>query len=98
VSLYWSEARDLSPYVQGEQPGSRACCPQYAGRPPGPAVDRLREALVSYHKVAPEQVFVGNGSEEVLACAFAGLLSSPRPCSSDSFYPVYCRLLGSITT
>jgi len=31
---------------------------------PDPQSSRLREALAEYHRVAPEQVFVGNGSDE----------------------------------
>jgi histidinol-phosphate aminotransferase len=52
--------------------------------------------VAGYHGVAPEQVFVGNGSDEVLAHAFAGLLKQPIlfPDVTYSFYPVFCRLLG----
>jgi histidinol-phosphate aminotransferase len=43
-----------------------------------------------------DQVFVGNGSDEVLAHAFAGLLKHDAPLLfpdiTYSFYPVYCRL------
>ena len=34
---------------------------------PDPQASALRDALATYHKVRPEQVFVGNGSDEVLA-------------------------------
>jgi histidinol-phosphate aminotransferase len=65
---------------------------------PDPQSTRLREVLAEYHGVVPEQVFVGNGSDEVLAHAFAALLKQPRPVLfpdvTYSFYPVYCRLLG----
>lgn len=65
---------------------------------PDPQSMRLREALAAYHQVAPEQVFVGNGSDEVLAHAFAALLKKAEPLRfpdvTYSFYPVYCRLLG----
>ena len=65
---------------------------------PDPKSTRLREALAEYHGVAPEQVFVGNGSDEVLAHAFAALLKQPKPLLfpdvTYSFYPVYCRLFG----
>ena len=64
---------------------------------PDPQSIRLREALAKYHGVEPEEVFVGNGSDEVLAHAFAALLKQPRPVRfpdvTYSFYPVYCRLL-----
>ena len=65
---------------------------------PDPQSTRLREALAKHHGVAPEQVFVGNGSDEVLAHAFAALLKQPKPVLfpdvTYSFYPVYCRLWG----
>jgi histidinol-phosphate aminotransferase len=65
---------------------------------PDPQSTRLRGALADYHKVAPDQVFVGNGSDEVLAHAFAALLKQTAPLRfpdvTYSFYPVYCRLLG----
>ena len=65
---------------------------------PDPQSTRLRETLADYHGIAPAQVFVGNGSDEVLAHAFAALLKQPRPLLfpdvTYSFYPVYCRLLG----
>jgi histidinol-phosphate aminotransferase len=65
---------------------------------PDPQSIALREALADYHKVSVEQVFVGNGSDEVLAHAFAALLKQARPLLfpdvTYSFYPVYCKLLG----
>jgi histidinol-phosphate aminotransferase len=65
---------------------------------PDPEASALREALARYHGVRPEQVFVGNGSDEVLAHAFAALLKHDRPLLfpdiTYSFYPVYCRLFG----
>ena len=63
---------------------------------PDPEAVALRQALAAYHKVALEQVFVGNGSDEVLAHAFAALLKHEAPLKfpdiTYSFYPVYCRL------
>ena len=65
---------------------------------PDPQASALRAALAAYHKVRPEQVFVGNGSDEVLAHAFAALLKHDAPLLfpdiTYSFYPVYCRLFG----
>src|SRR5712672_2397336 len=63
---------------------------------PDPQATALRAALAAYHRVRPEQVFVGNGSDEVLAHAFAALLKHDAPLLfpdiTYSFYPVYCRL------
>jgi histidinol-phosphate aminotransferase len=65
---------------------------------PDPQAIALRTALATYHHVRPEQVFVGNGSDEVLAHAFAALLKHDAPLLfpdiTYSFYPVYCRLFG----
>lgn len=65
---------------------------------PDPGSDRLRAAIAQVHGVAPEQVFVGNGSDEVLAHAFLALLKQPAPLwfpdITYSFYPVYCGLYG----
>jgi histidinol-phosphate aminotransferase len=65
---------------------------------PDPQATALRETLAAYHGVAPDQVFVGNGSDEVLAHAFAALLRHDAPLLfpdiTYSFYPVYCRLFG----
>jgi histidinol-phosphate aminotransferase len=65
---------------------------------PDPTAMGLREALAAYHHVTPAQIFVGNGSDEVLAHAFVALLKHPAPLLfpdiTYSFYPVYCRLFG----
>jgi histidinol-phosphate aminotransferase len=70
---------------------------------PDPEASALREALAGYHGVAPSQVFVGNGSDEVLAHAFAALLKHEAPLRfpdvTYSFYPVWARLYGvDVTT
>lgn len=65
---------------------------------PDPNADSLRQAIADYHRVEPKNVFVGNGSDEVLAHAFQALLKHARPILfpdiSYSFYPVYCGLYG----
>lgn len=65
---------------------------------PDPNSDRLREAIGAFHGVAANQVFVGNGSDEVLAHAFQALLKHDLPILfpdvTYSFYPVYCGLYG----
>ncbi|MDF9434699.1 histidinol-phosphate transaminase [Chromohalobacter israelensis] len=63
---------------------------------PDPSATALREALAETYDVATEQVFVGNGSDEVLALAFQAFFRQSRPllmpAISYSFYPVYCKL------
>lgn len=56
----------------------------------------LVEAIAAYEGVDPDCVFVGNGSDEVLAFAFAALYDGPVefPDITYSFYPVYCKLFG----
>jgi histidinol-phosphate aminotransferase len=65
---------------------------------PDPEATALRGALAAYHGVRPEQVFVGNGSDEVLAHAFVALLRQDAPLLfpdiTYSFYIVWCRLFG----
>jgi len=65
---------------------------------PDPHASALREAIATHYDVAPEQVFVGNGSDEVLAHTFQALLKHDElllfPDITYSFYPVYCRLYG----
>jgi histidinol-phosphate aminotransferase len=65
---------------------------------PDPNADSLKAALARRHGVQSNQVFVGNGSDEVLAHAFQALLKHDRelwfPDVTYSFYPVYCGLYG----
>ncbi len=65
---------------------------------PDPNGERLKQAVAAFHGVRAEQVFVGNGSDEVLAHAFYGLFQHDQPLLfpdiSYSFYPVYCGLYG----
>lgn len=78
-------------------------------RYPDPESSDLRAALASAHGLTIDEVFVGNGSDEVLALAFMAYFSdvgrseaavSQRaalqfPEISYSFYPVYCGLYGT---
>ncbi len=63
---------------------------------PDPGADVLKQTIADYYQLQPEQVFVGNGSDEVLAHLFQGLLKHERPILfpdiTYSFYPVYCGL------
>ena len=63
---------------------------------PDPEGESLRETIAAYHKIKPEQIFLGNGSDEVLAHIFFGLFQHGEPILfpdiTYSFYPVYCGL------
>ncbi len=65
---------------------------------PDPTSQALREVIAAREGLDLGQVFVGNGSDEVLGIAFRALLQHERPLRfpdiSYSFYPVYCRLFG----
>jgi histidinol-phosphate aminotransferase len=65
---------------------------------PDPHASSLREAIATRYNVAREEVFVGNGSDEVLAHIFQALLKHDAPLLfpdiTYSFYPVYCGLYG----
>lgn len=65
---------------------------------PDPDCVQLKQAIADFYAIGPEQVFVGNGSDEVLAHAFHAFFQQGRPLLfpdiSYSFYPVYCGLYG----
>ena len=65
---------------------------------PDPNADRLRAAIAEFHGLHVGQVFVGNGSDEVLAHVFQALLKHDAPLLfpdiTYSFYPVYAGLYG----
>jgi histidinol-phosphate aminotransferase len=65
---------------------------------PDPNSDQLKQVIAEYHGLDATQVFVGNGSDEVLAHAFQALLKHDQsilfPDITYSFYPVYCGLYG----
>lgn len=67
-------------------------------RYPDPESTALREALAARLGLAPAQVFVGNGSDEVLAFAFAAFFDPAKPLLfpdiTYSFYKVYAKLYG----
>lgn len=69
---------------------------------PDPQASELTQALAGYHGLAADQVFVGNGSDEVLAHAFNAFFRQAAPLLmptvSYSFYQVYCRLFGIAAT
>jgi len=122
--LWSSKARNLSPYIPGEQPQHDNLCKLNTNEnpfPPSPKVgeaiakvleqqaddlrlypapesDDLRAALAQLHHLDVNQVFVGNGSDEVLALVFASFFMKERPVLapdiSYSFYPVYAQTFG----
>ncbi len=63
---------------------------------PDPDSTRLKETIANYYSVEPENVFVGNGSDEVLAHVFNAFFQQDKPILfpdiTYSFYPVYCGL------
>ena len=63
---------------------------------PDPEASGLRRAIAAYHGLSPEQVFCGNGSDEVLGLCFYAFFSPGKkvvfPDITYSFYPVYARL------
>ncbi|MBB3135143.1 histidinol-phosphate aminotransferase [Rhizobium pisi] len=65
---------------------------------PDPAATELRETIAARFGVAAEEVFVGNGSDEVLAHTFQALLKHDLPLLypdvTYSFYPTYSLLYG----
>lgn len=122
--LWSTKARNLSPYVPGEQPQHDNLCKLNTNENPfppskkvaeaislllakqadelrlypAPESDELRAALAKTHNLNVNQVFVGNGSDEVLALVFASFFMKERPVLapdiSYSFYPVYAQTFG----
>lgn len=65
---------------------------------PDPNGDLLKQAVARYYGVEANRVFLGNGSDEVLAHAYHAFFLQEKPLLfpdiSYSFYPVYCGLYG----
>lgn len=65
---------------------------------PDPNSDVLKQAVARYYGVDANRVFLGNGSDEVLAHAYNAFFRQEKPLLfpdiSYSFYPVYCGLYG----
>ncbi|MBN2061191.1 MAG: histidinol-phosphate transaminase [Deltaproteobacteria bacterium] len=63
---------------------------------PDPDCSSVKTAVADYYGIDASQVFAGNGSDEVLAHCFQGLLKHSKPLLfpdiTYSFYPVYCEL------
>ncbi|ARD47303.1 histidinol-phosphate transaminase [Sporosarcina sp. P33] len=67
-------------------------------RYPSPTADPLRHAIAETYGLTKENVFVGNGSDEVLAFSFMAFFEPGKtikfPAISYSFYPVYAKLFN----
>jgi len=63
---------------------------------PDPNATELKQVIADYYHIDVNQVFVGNGSDEVLAHIFHALFQHEAPLFfpdiTYSFYPVYCQL------
>lgn len=66
---------------------------------PDPEAAELTEAVSEYYSVEKERVFVGNGSDEILAFSFMAFQGANRkiyyPSVSYGFYPVYSDIFGA---
>ena len=67
---------------------------------PDPEGRKLKQTIAEIHGLSEANVFLGNGSDEVLAHAFYALLKHELPILfpdvTYSFYPVYCGLYGAV--
>lgn len=58
----------------------------------------FKKAIAEFYNVLPENIFIGNGSDDVLAIAFQSFFNSDKPIVypdiTYSFYPVWCRLFN----
>ena len=65
---------------------------------PDPECTELRAAIAAAHGLSPEQVFPGNGSDEVLAFCFQAFFDPDRPVHfadiTYTFYAVYASYFG----
>lgn len=73
-----------------------SCATESLKRYPDPESTELRQSLAEYYQLELNQVFIGNGSDEVLAHCFQAFFQQDKPILfpdiSYSFYPVYCGL------
>lgn len=65
---------------------------------PSPSVDQLRQDIGAHYSLEASNVFVGNGSDEVLAFSFMAFFENGQkirfPAITYSFYPVYAKLFN----
>ncbi|WP_100012428.1 histidinol-phosphate transaminase [Lentibacillus sediminis] len=68
----------------------------HLNRYPSPTAEALKAEIAAYHGLDKEQVFLGNGSDEILAFSFMAFFEPGKtirfPAVSYSFYPVYAKL------
>lgn len=65
---------------------------------PDPNCDELKGTIAHYYGIGKDKVFVGNGSDEILAFCYAAFFNPDEeilfPDITYSFYPVYSTLFG----
>lgn len=65
---------------------------------PNANATELKQALADYYNVKTNNIFLGNGSDDVIAVAFQALFNSDLPIVypdlTYSFYPVWCSLFN----
>ncbi|MBH5320529.1 histidinol-phosphate transaminase [Paenibacillus sp. GSMTC-2017] len=65
---------------------------------PDPTCGALVQEAARYYGLSPKQTFVGNGSDEILAFAFAAFFDPAKPVLfadiTYSFYKVYAKMYG----
>ena len=65
---------------------------------PDANASEFKRAVAEYYNVETENVFLGNGSDDVIALAFQAFFNSEKPIVypdiTYSFYPVWCRLFS----
>ena len=61
-----------------------------------PTCRKLVESIAKFEKVAPENIFVGNGSDEVLSFIFHGFCEKGAAFADITYglYPVLCQMFG----
>jgi len=63
---------------------------------PSPTGDELRDTIGSRYGLSADEVFIGNGSDEVLAFSFMAFFEPDQqiryPAITYSFYPVYAKI------
>ena len=96
--------RKVVPYTPGEQPKKSQIIKLNTNENPYPPAPGVKEALTDlvdgiaqFYQVDPSQVFVGVGSDDVLAMLFMTFFNSKKPILfpdiTYSFYDVWAEML-----